>query len=42
MSLAMGTRLRVHINLYKKTSSVPILVLLSQDAQFDEKVIPSR
>ena len=32
MSIAMGTRL--HINLYiYKTTSVPILVLLSQNAQ---------
>ena len=41
MSIAMGTRL--HINLYiYKTTSVPILVLLSQNAQSDEKVILSR
>ena len=40
MSIAMGTRL--HINLYiYKTTSVPILVLLSQNAQSDEKVILS-
>ena len=38
MSIAMGTRL--HINLYiYKTTSVPILMLLSQNAQSDEKVI---
>ena len=41
MSIAMGTRL--HINLYiYKTTSVPILVLLSQNAQSDEKVFLSR
>ena len=43
MSIAMGTRL--HINLYiyiYKTRSVPFLVLLSQNAQSDEKVILSR
>ena len=43
MSIAMGTRL--HINLYiyiYKTTSVPILVLLSQNAQSDEKVTLSR
>ena len=41
MLIAIGTRL--HINLYiKKTTSVPILVLLSQNAQSDEKVILSR
>ena len=39
MSIEMGTRL--HINLYK-TTSVPILVLLSQNAKSDEKVILSR
>ena len=45
MSTAMGTRL--HINLYiyiyiYKTTSMPHLVLLSQHAQSDEKVILSR
>ena len=42
MSIAMGTRL--HINLYTvyKTTSVPIVVLLSQNAQSDENVILSR
>ena len=38
MSIARGTPL--HINIYiKKTTSVPMLVLLSQNAQSDEKVI---
>ena len=41
MSIAMGTR--VHMNLYiYKSTSVPNLVLLSQNAQSDEKVINSR
>ena len=42
MSIAIGTRL--HINLYTvyKTTSVHVLVLLSQNAQSDEKVILSR
>ena len=39
LSIAMDTRL--HINLYI-TTSVPMLVLLSQNAQSDEKVILSR
>ena len=42
MSIAMATRF--HINLYiyiYKTTSVPILVFLLQNAQSDEKVILS-
>ena len=46
MSIAMGTRLlpgfiSIYIYIYK-TTSVPILLLLSQNAQSDEKVILSR
>ena len=41
MSIAMGTRL--HINIYKNdiyiTTSVPILVILSQNAQSDVNMI---
>ena len=44
MSIAMGTRLHINNNnLYKNyiyiTTSVPILVILSQNAQSDVKVI---
>ena len=41
MSIAMGTRLHINLYIYYKTTSVPILVLLSQNAQSDKKVILS-
>ena len=40
MSVAMGTRLHINIYMYT-TTSVPMLVLLSQNAQSDEKVVLS-
>ena len=45
MSIALGTRLHINIYIYiyiYKTTSVSMLVLLSQNAQSDEKVILSR